>query len=199
MTSYTLISCVLQHGCLHTDEPCPQKLPGSPSPLVCNSLHTDTSVCPRRPQLAYEHSKLWEKRSNFGDVSSVFHCSLLRVSVVAFVPGEEWKMDHHTCALIHFYFLHHSSACVIYSSLASSTLQEKVIQIINFDGRYMIEADILFQFFVLNKNISIFSTAEAVKWVLLLLFMLFQAMCGIEKWFIWLDDNKYYGGDGIGC
>lgn len=60
----------------------------------------------------------------------------------------------------------------------------------------MIEAAILFQSTVLSQNIQIFSTEEAVMWILL---VRFQATCSTEKGVMWLDDEKYYGGDRMGC
>lgn len=55
------------------------------------------------------------------------------------ISGEEWAMDHHTCALIHFYFLHHSNLCV--SLQFANSPQEKVVQIMNFDRRYVVEGE----------------------------------------------------------
>lgn len=87
-------------------------------------------MCPHRPQLAYEHSKLQDKRSNFDDVNSIVHCFLLRVSVVVEVLlylGKNGKW------IIIFIFYDTQILVLVYSSLASSTSREKVIQTINFD------------------------------------------------------------------
>lgn len=150
----------VERGWLHTDQPGTEALPGTLSPGGCNSRHTgtsvrphpphtDISVRPRSPPLAYECSTLGSWRSDLDDVSPVAHCFLRRVSVAVGISGEEWAMDHHTCALIHFYFYITQTVSLQFSN----SPQEKVVQIMNFDWRYVIEAAILLQFTVVGKNI----------------------------------------------
>lgn len=179
----------MHQTCLVTDHLCaPEKLPESLGHPFCHSPHAAAPVGPHGAQLGCAPGKSPDKRSDLDDAKSAVCCTGW---VWCLENSCTWgKMDNHTYALISFFVVHHSGLAIVYSFLVSGKSHTNTrlwLKAYDWSSHFIpvlcTESKQSNIFHRRGSNVDSFGTISSC----------------MQYRKIWLDDDKYYGGDRMGC